>query len=218
MEIRSNYHNKLNAVFNDVIQMGDVVIEALHLGLESLVNADKKLAEQVIEGDKEVDRLELVLQDRCVLLLAKETPVATELREVVTVIKIISELERLGDHAKHLAQKAGKVNKKGLKLAAPIFEDMLEYAIQMVEEALRAFLEQDSKWAREIAKRDNFIDEKYADLYTQLVNLIKDKPNKAENLIPLIFLNRHLERVGDRVTNICEFVVYSTTNKHTDLN
>lgn len=218
MEIRSHFHSELNDIFADVIKMGQMVTTLLNKGLDSLLNANEILAKEVIEGDLAIDDFQLKIEDRCTLIIAKETPVATELREVLTVIKIVSELERLGDHAKHLASKAGKVSTEGLKIAGQTLQEMNDAGCQMMKEALESFLEQDSTWAKEIASRDNYIDNRYYDLYDKLIEIIKEKPYKTENIVPLLFLNRYLERIGDRVTNICECIVYSKTNKHIELN
>lgn len=218
MEVRTHFHNELNRVFRDVITMGDMVRELLNKGLDSLLNANEILASEVIEEDQKIDDMQMKIEDECTLIIAKETPVATELREVLTVIKIANELERLGDHAKHMAKRAGKVSTEGLKIAGPTLQEMNDFGCQMVKEALESFLELDSAWAKEIAERDNFIDQKYYALYDKLIDVIKEKPYKAENLVPLLFLNRYLERIGDRVTNICECIVYSKTNKHIELN
>lgn len=217
MEIRSHYNAELKSIFDYVVQMGDMVIESLYLGLDSLLNQDEVLAKKVIESDKIIDALELKIEDKCTMLIAMENPVATELREVLTVIKIISELERLGDHGKHLAKRAGKVSREGLKIAEPYLKDMTNFGCQMVKESLESFIQLDQKWAEEIASRDNYIDDKYKLLYEKLIEIIKTKPNKAENLVPLLFLNRYLERIGDRVTNICESIVYVITCKHKSL-
>lgn len=218
MDIRTQYRAELKRITQDVVYMGDMVIEALKSGLKSLLDMDEILAEKIISNDRKIDEFQHSLEDRCTLLIAKETPVATELREILTVLKIIVELERLGDHGKHLAERAGKVSKEGLKTAKPYLQDMTDFGCQMVREALESFIEMDSSWAKEIASRDKYIDEKYTHLYNKLIDIIKEKPRKTENLIPLLFLNRYLERIGDRVTNICEFVVYAITCKHTELN
>lgn len=218
MEIRTQYYAELQSIKAELIFMGDLVIESLEDGLKSLIEVDTELASKVIVKDKIIDSIQLSLEDRCTLLIAKETPIATELREVLTVLKIVVELERLGDHGKHLAEQAGKVSKEGLKTSTPYLQDMTNFGCQMVREALESFTQQDSTWAKEIAARDNYIDEKYRALYDKLIDIIKEKPRKTENLIPLLFLNRYLERIGDRVTNICEFVVYSITCTHTELN
>ncbi len=218
MDSRTHFHVELNKIFREVISMGDMVTELLEKGLESLLNGDEVLAREVIKNDQKIDDMQLKIEDKCTLIIAKETPVATELREILTVIKTANELERLGDHAKHLAQKAGKVCTEGLNIAGPYLQDMTEFGCQMMREALESFIEMDSTWAREIASRDNYIDDKYADLYDKLIEIIKEKPNKTENLVPLLFLNRYLERIGDRVTNICESIVYTRTNTHVELN
>jgi len=218
MEIRTHYQAELDSIMNDVSRMGDLVVESLEAGLKSLLEADSELAAEVIKKDQNIDDLQLSLEDRCTLLIAKESPLATDLREILTVLKIVIELERLGDHGKHLAKTAGKVSKEGLRTSAPYLQDMTNFGCQMVKEALESFKHQDSSWAKEIASRDIYIDEKYASLYNKLIDIIKEKPRKTENLVPLLFLNRYLERIGDRVTNICEFVVYSITCKHIDLN
>ena len=218
MEIRTHFHTELNNIFKDIINMGEMVTDLLCNGLESLLTANTSLAREVIKNDQNIDEMQLKIEDKCTLIIAKETPVATELREILTVIKIVSELERLGDHAKHMAEKAGQVSTEGLKVAGPYLQDMTEFGCQMVKEALESFIELDSTWAKEIASRDNYIDNKYYYLYDKLIKIIKERPEKTENLVPLLFLNRYLERIGDRVTNICECVVYSKTNKHVELN
>jgi phosphate transport system protein len=218
MDTRTHFHAELKNIFADVVAMGEMVTTSLRKGLGSLIDANEVLAKEVIEEDKKIDNFQMKIEDRCTLVIAKETPVATELREILTVLKIVNELERLGDHAKHLAKKAGKVSTEGLKIAGPNLKDMTEFGCQMVKEALESFIELDSKWAEEIASRDNYMDSKYYDLYDKLIKIIKEKPYKTENLVPLLFLNRYLERIGDRVTNICEHVVYSKTNKRVDLN
>lgn len=218
MDTRTHFHNELNNIFQDVITMGDMVIELLNKGLDSLLTANEILAREVIEEDLRIDEMQVSIEDKCTLIIATETPVATELREVLTVIKIVNELERLGDHAKHMAKRAGQVSTEGLKISGPTLTEMNKFGCQMIREALESFLELDSSWAKEIAERDNFIDEKYYSLYDKLIDIIKEKPYKAENIVPLLFLNRYLERIGDRVTNICECIVYSKTNKHVELN
>ncbi|QEN05090.1 phosphate signaling complex protein PhoU [Thiospirochaeta perfilievii] len=217
MDIRTHYREELNGIMNDVVVMGDMVISSLHKGLESLLDNNSELAKEVIVNDQLIDDFQLQIEDRSTLLIAKENPVATDLREILTVLKIVVELERLGDHGKHLAEKAGKVSNEGLKIAAPYLSDMTEFGCQMVKESLESFIQQDSKWAEEIAARDNYIDDKYSILYGKLIDIIKEKPHKSENLVPLLFLNRFLERIGDRVTNICESVVYVITCKHKSL-
>lgn len=218
METRTHFREDLNNIFQEVITMGEMVQTLLKKGLDSLLSANEIMANEVLEEDLKIDDKQLEIEDLCTLIIAKETPVATELREVLTMIKIVNELERLGDHAKHMAKRAGKVSTEGLKIAGPYLKEMNDFGCQMVKEALKSFLELDSTWAREIAERDSFIDKKYYALYDKLIEVIKEKPYKAENLVPLLFLNRHLERIGDRVTNICECVVYSKTNKHVELN
>ena len=218
MEIRTHYRAELNRIMNDVVVMGEMVTTSLKKGLKSLIETDETLAKEVVKEDQIIDKFQLNIEDRATLLIAKETPVATELREILTVLKIVVELERLGDHGKHLAERSGKVSKEGLRIAEPYLLDMTDFGCQMVKESLESFIEQDSTWAKEIASRDNYIDDKYYTLYGKLIKIIKEKPHKSENLVPLLFLNRYLERIGDRVTNICEFVVYSITCKHTDLN
>lgn len=217
MEIRTHYREELNNIMNDVVKMGDLVIISLKKGLKSLLLQDEKLAKEVIAEDLIIDTFQIEIEDRSTLLIAKETPVATELREILTVLKIVVELERLGDHGKHLAERSGKVSKEGLDIAGPYLQDMTDFGCQMVKESLESFINLDSAWAEEIAKRDNYIDDKYAVLYGKLIDIITAKPHKSGNLLPLFFLNRYLERIGDRVTNICESVVYVITCKHKSL-
>ena len=218
MILRHDYENKLRTIHEKILFMGILIEEAFRKALKALKVNDNKLAREVMDEDKKIDDLQTEIEDDCVKIIAMEAPVATDLRIVITTLKIVSELERIGDHARHLAKMIGKLSDKQLTLAMPYISNMINAGLDMIKDALKAFVEKDASLAEEVARRDDFIDKQHRELYKTCVNMIKTSPEKLDQEIPLLFLNRFLERIGDRVTNICEWIIYAKQGKRLDLN
>ncbi len=218
MEGRLPLNNQMSELHQSILRMGALVEEALNKALESLRNEDVELATAVVEGDKVIDALQREIEDLATTIIATEQPGATDLRDIMTAAKIAADLERIGDHARHIARAVEKLPSELIVASVPSIESMARTGTQMVHDALTAFVEQDATYAKAVAERDDQIDKVHRAMYQNLLSIMRDKPEWLEHGVELLFLNRYLERLGDHVTNICEWVVFSKTGEHVELN
>lgn len=218
METRLQLDKQLGDLYQLILRMGALVEEALNKSIEALRNDDSALASSVVEGDKVIDELHIQVEDQSTQIIALEQPVATDLRELITATKIGADLERIGDHARHIARVVHTLPAGLLAVAMPHIETMARVGIEMVHDSLTAYVEQNAEKARAIAERDDEIDSAHRKLYQSLVEVMRDRPDWIEHGVKLMFLNRFLERLGDHVTNICEWVVFAKTGEHIELN
>lgn len=217
-QTRHHFTKALDDMYQSILRMGTLVEEALRKALTSVSTLDYKLAEQVIADDKRIDQAQLDVEDACAVLIATEQPVATNLREILVAIKIASDLERIGDHARHLARSLDTFAHDAFSEIVPSMERMTERGISMLHDSLTAFVEQDPEKARTVAERDDEIDAMHRALYQKIVDTMKHEPELIEDATRLLFLNRFLERLGDHVTNVCEWIIYAKTSEHVELN
>lgn len=215
---RRHFEEDKKHLYNEILKMGAIVEVSLRKALSALSNRDHALAKEVIEGDARIDELQLQIEDRCAVLIATENPVASALRKIITSIKIASDLERIGDHARHLARALDSVDRDLLETMLPRIRDMAERGIGMVHDALTAFVDDDTETAIAVAERDERIDELHRALYQEIVAKMQERPHLIASGTNLIFVNRFLERLGDHVTNICEWVIYANKGTHVELN
>lgn len=218
MQVRHHFQEQLHEMYQEVLQMGTLVEEALQKALTAIITQDTALGEAVKAGDKDIDDLQFSLDRRCTEMIATEQPVATDLREILVAMKISSDLERIGDHARHLVRVMDKFTDEVFRETIPEFQTMTERGIEMVHDSITAYVNHDATLAREVAKRDDEIDRLHRELYRDLVDRIANNPDRVETGTALVFLNRFLERLGDHVTNMCEWIVYAKTGEHVELN
>ena len=217
MSIRQHFDDEIGALNKDILKMGLLVEEAVREGIEAFKDQDEDKARSVIKGDEAINNMENELCDQCAILLAKEQPVASDLRHIVGAIKIITQLERIADHGVHLAKKA--IVLAGETYISPIVNlpRMEEIARAMMVDALNAFVERDSESAEEIAARDQQIDDLYTQVVRVILTYILEDNSKIEQGVELLSVARYLERFGDHVKNICEWVIFSERGEHADL-
>ena len=218
MGTRQVFEEELSAVNQEILRMGVMVEEALRRAVESLVNRDEELARAVVAEDAAVNHLEQEIEDRCIVLIAREQPVASDLRRLVTGLKIVTQLERMGDHALHVAK--GTLRLLPEPYMKPLIDipRMAEVGIGMIRDVLTAFLANDASLAREVAQRDREIDRLHEQVMREVFTYMMENTRYISQSISLLFISRFLERVGDHVTNICEWVVYGATGERVELN
>lgn len=215
---RLHFSNEMTNLNDQILLMGTYVEEALKKSIEALKNQDEALADQVINEDDKINIMETALFDRVSIILATEQPVATDLRHLTGAIKIITDLERAGDYAVHIAKGAKRL--AGEDYIAPIQQipEAGETARGMLRDALTAFVNMDEDLARDVAARDDALDKNHKKLLKKMLKYMnKEDEANIEQATNLIFLARFLERLGDHVTNICEWVVYTKTGQHVEL-
>jgi phosphate transport system protein len=218
MEGRTHLTTQLNYMYDNILKLSALVEEALKKALAALSLGDSQLAQTVIENDVRIDELQLEIDNHCTRMLATEQPVAHDLREIIAAMKISTDLERIGDHARHLAGAVSVISDATFLATIPNIQDMGELGVQMVHDVITAFVEQDADIAVEIASRDDELDTMHRALSKKVLEIMRKNPEKIDKGMDLMFLNRFLERLGDHVTNMCELVVFSKRGEHVELN
>ncbi len=217
MEQRIHYREQIRGIHQELLRMGVLVEENLNKALRAVKTQNRELASSVIDSDPRIDAMQLEIEERCTVAIATEQPVATDLREIMVAIKIASDLERIGDHARHLARALDRVSPELMSESFPVIESMAEIGIAMVHDSLDAYVDLDADRAREVALRDQQINVLHRDLYDRIISAMKKAPERVEEGTSLVFINRFMERLGDHVTNICEWIVYARTGEHPEL-
>ncbi len=218
MGSRVQLEEEKGRLYEDILHMGTMVEEDLRKALEAFRKQDKILAKEVKDNDTVVNELQVRIEDRCATLIATQQPVAQDLRDLVTSLKIASDLERIGDHAVHLAKAAIRLEAEPYIKPLAHAEAMAEKGADMIRAAVAAFLAHDVQKAKEIAAMDDEIDRHHKALVSELLEYLRGKPEKAEQGTKIIQTSGFLERLGDHVTNICESIVYCVEGRHVELN
>ncbi|MCH7809908.1 MAG: phosphate signaling complex protein PhoU [Chloroflexi bacterium] len=215
---RSVFEKQLAEVQEDMLVMAGMVQEAIAQGVEALKTRNVEQARRVIANDVEINDKRYETEDKCIELISLQAPLASDLRTIIAVLHITVDLERMGDHAEGIARIV-------LMLAdeAPLkpyidIPRMAQIAIEMMEGALEAYKQRDTALARRIIDRDDEVDELYDQLYRELLMFMIEERGTIQRATYLIWVAHNLERIADRVTNICERVVYLVEGKIHDLN
>lgn len=218
METEELLSDDLTGMNRNVLRMGVLVEEALRKSVAVFETEDFILASEVIDDDHKIDHMQALIEDQCARIIASERPTARDLRRILTAIKIAAELERMGDHARHLSKRARAVTDSAFTDVLPMIQDMAELGISMVHDGLTAFIDDDEAAAVLVAARDDEIDGLHKKVYKKILNIMRDNPELIEKGMELVLVNRFLERLGDHVTNMCESIVFSRRAEHVELN
>ena len=202
----------------DMIHIGTLVENAIKNSVDSLVNRDLEMARKIIENDDEIDELERVIEVKCMTLIARQQPLAKDLRTIATALKMITDLERMADHACDIAKITLRL--EGQPFIKPLVDipEMACLTKQMVSDALDAYVREDIKLAEKVGQDDNNVDSLYKQIFDDLVKLMANDESKVNQSTYLLLIANYLERIGDHATNIAERVIYLVTGKMEDLN
>lgn len=199
---------RLDVLRDKLLFLGGKTEEALHLAVRSLTERDNELAQRVKKGDKVIDEMELEIDRLSIDILALQQPAAHDLRFVISVAKITPLLERIADHAVSIAKAALVLNNEPQISKFVNIPIMAQVGSEMLKDALDAFTTEDSVASREIIKRDKEIDKAYKKVFEDLLKIIIEDPQSTTSAAHLLFVAKHLERIGDYVKDICELNVY----------
>ena len=218
MTTRHHFNESLKELNQDIVKMGTLVEEAVRKSIRALVDQDTAAAHRVREEDAAVNKMEAEIEDRCTILIATEQPVAGDLRHIITALKIVTELERMGDHAVHISN--GVLRLADEVYMKPIIDipKMSEIAIKMIHDVLTAFITNDDKLAVEVSNLDSSIDELHHQVMREIWSYMMKDPHYIKQSTSFLFISRFLERIGDHVTNISEWIVYNSSGRHVELN
>lgn len=213
MSIRIRYEKELKDVFDNFILMCRYIESAMEKCAKALEHRDIELAHEVFEDDKRIDKLEREIERSCLRLLLMEHPVANDFHEVAAALKMITDLERIGDQIRNIADITIQFESGEIKRIDYIMQ-MVVIVIQMVKDGIDAYISRDLDLARSLDKTDDKVDMLFDAAMKELGSLMKENPNSAKEVIMFMMIAKYLERIGDHAVNIGEWVEYAITGNH----
>lgn len=217
--LRTQFEEDLAKLHHQFYEMGRMVSTAVDKSVKSFIRHDKEIAQGVIDDDVKINEAELQLEKKSLEMIALQQPVTKDLRIIITVMKAVSDLERIGDHAVSIAKSTIRV--KGETRILEVEEKISEMSDSvkiLLEEVMAAYIENDEEKAREIAKKDKAVNQHFSEIYKMSIEEMKKNPETIVGGTDYLQVAGFLERIGDYVTNICEWIVYLQTGKILELN
>lgn len=207
------YEEELKKLREEILYMGGMVEDQILKSIKSLVERDSKLAELIIERDHEVNRLDVDIDDICVRLLALHQPAGRDLRFITTGLKITTDLERIGDMAVNICERALELNQEPQLKPYIDIPRMARVAQRMIRESLDAFVREDTELALKVCKDDEEVDQLNSQIFREVVTFMIDDPHTINRAIKISSISKYLERIADHATNIAEMVIFMVKGK-----
>ena len=216
--MRSQFEEELKALNIKLLKMGSMVQNIIEVSVQALAKQDLDRAKSVFELDDDIDALELEIEHQCMSLIARQQPIAKDLRTIGTILKIITDLERMGDHAVNIAKVTLEIGEN--KLIKPLIDipKMAGLTADMVNKSLDAFMHEDIDLAKELDTDDEQVDDLYEAIYLELIEMMLENPEIIKQATQLLFIGRYLERTADHATNIGERIIYMVTGERMKIN
>ncbi|MFH1169903.1 MAG: phosphate signaling complex protein PhoU [Chloroflexota bacterium] len=211
--MRTGFHKRLREIQDDMLVMESMVEKAIGSSIEALKKRDLETAHRIIADDQKINRKRFEIEEKCVQLIATQQPMASDLRIIVAVLNIITELERIGDHAEGIAKIVVMIGDEPPLKPLTDIPRMAEKTQDMLRRSLNALIQRDAAAARKIADEDDEVDNLYSQVFRVLLTYMMEDPRTITRATRLIWVAHNLERSADRVTNICERVVFIATGK-----
>ena len=214
--MRRRFEEQLVQLNNSLIEMGEMVKQAIGDASKALVNQDVELAQTIIDLDDEIDSMEKEIESFCLKVIGQQQPVARDLRLISSILKMLTDLERIGDQAADISELtiylAGKQYIKKLEH----IPQMAEVTVKMVTDSIEAFVNKDAEMARAVIALDDVVDDLFVQVKNELMELIKINVENSDQAIDLLMIAKYYERIGDHAENLAEWVVFSITGEHKD--
>jgi len=214
MSIRVRYEKELRSVKDNLVLMCRIIEAAIEKCVKALINRDFELANEVLEDDKLIDKMEREIEQSCLRILLLEHPVASDFHEVTAALKMITDLERIGDQTRDIAEITTQFGDEKYIKKLEHIPQMAVIVIQMVKDGVQAYINKDLKLARSLDNTDDKVDDLFNVVMNDLTVLIKKNPDNAEQAIMFMMITKYLERIGDHAVNIGEWVEYAITGTH----
>lgn len=216
--MRLAFDRELAEIQNELLRMSGLVDGAICLSLKSLAEGDIQLARQVVEDDEKINELRFKIEESALALIATQQPTATDLREVIAIINVVVDIERMGDYAAGVASTVIIIGDEPLLKPLIDLPKMVEIVREMLKESVEALMDRDVERAKEIATRDDEVDVLYRAILDELVEIMAKHPDSVQRANLLLWCAHNIERIGDRVTNIAERVIFVSTGVMEELN
>ncbi|MDD4088522.1 MAG: phosphate signaling complex protein PhoU [Tissierellia bacterium] len=212
--MRNKFDRELDTLNLELIKMGSMIESAIEYSSKALINQDLSLVKKVNELEIEIDDMERTIESHCLKLLLQQQPVASDLRIISTALKMITDMERIGDNAEDIAEiTKNLVNQRFIKDIVHI-PQMAEATTGMVKRSIDAFVNKDKKQAEEVCRSDDIVDNLFDIIKEELIEKIQENKSNGEQAIDLLMIAKYFERIGDHAENIAEWVIFSITGEH----
>ena len=214
--MRNRFDRQLVQLNNELIEMGGMIEKAISDTVKALVNQDIELASNVIEYDEEIDHQEREIEQLCLKLLLQQQPVAKDLRLISAALKMITDMERIGDHATDISEITIELSKESYIKKLDHIQQMAKETMVMLVQSVEAFVNKDMDKARAVIAHDDVVDDLFNKVKAELIAMIHEDVNAGEQASDLLMAAKYFERIGDHATNISEWVIFSITGQHPD--
>jgi len=212
--MRSKFDEQLTKLHDMLIEMGAMIEKAITLAIHALVKQDEAMAKQAIACDEDIDNMEQEIEAMCLRLLLQQQPVAGDLRLISAALKMITDMERIGDQAADISEIAMYLTGKTYIKKLEHIPQMAEATSKMVTDSIDAFVKMDLELAQRVVEYDDVVDRLFYEVKSDLIQLIQADSANGEQAIDLLMIAKYFERIGDHAVNIAEWVVFSITGKH----
>ena len=213
MEMRASFHKRLQEIQDEVLVMGNMVAKAILLSIDALKDRELAMAKQIIADDVKINQKRFEIEEKCIQLIATQQPMASDLRTIICVLNIITDLERIGDYAVGIAKIIVMIGDEPPLKPLVDIPRMADKTVQMLRRSLEAFVNRDADDARQVVAEDDEVDNLYNQVFRELLTFMIEDPKTITRATRLLWVAHNLERSADRVTNICERVVFCVTGK-----
>lgn len=212
--MRNRFDKQLCTLNDELIEMGSMIEQSIETAIKGLVTQDVALAEQAIESDEEIDRQERSIESLCLKLLLQQQPVAKDLRLISAALKMITDMERIGDQAADISEITIALADKPYIKKLEHIQQMAKETMVMLVESIEAFVNKDLDKANRVIAHDDTVDELFQIVKEELIEIIHENVDSGEQATDLLMVAKYLERIGDHATNISEWVIFSITGEH----
>ena len=216
-DMRNRFEKQLEQLNNELIEMGNMIEHAIQSAVAALIKEDMDQARAAIEYDQEVDRQERDIEALCMKLLLQQHPVARDLRLISAALKMITDMERIGDQAADISEITLMLSKDTYAYDLSLLSQMAMETILMVTHSVDAFVRKDLELAKSVILHDDIVDGLFDDIKRMLIEAIQQKGSNGEQAADFLMVAKYLERIGDHATNIAEWVIYSITGSHDEI-
>lgn len=207
--MRSKFDEQLAELNKEMIQMGVMIEQSIAKAVEALTNQDAELAKNIMDGDSLIDHAQKKIENICFNLLIQQQPVARDLRTITAAMKMVTDMERIGDHAADISEMTIFLGKDSLIANFDHINKMAAETVIMLNHSIEAYVERDRQKAQEVIEHDDIVDNLFHEVKQDIIQLILDNPKNGEEATDLLMVAKYFERIGDHATNIAEWVIYS---------
>ena len=214
MPVRYEFERELNELHRNLVKMGSIIEKQMDDMIKALMNQDVDLAKLVIERDDQIDDLERVIEQECILLIARQQPIASDLRDIASILKMITDLERIADHCEDISQYTIKLSDEKYIKPLDDISTMVDKVKVMVSTVIDSAVRKDLELAEKVVNMDDEVDDLFAKIVSELQEYMHEKPEYVKQCTDYMFIAKYLERMGDHAGNVAGWITYNVTGKH----